>query len=162
MSDLPQAPEYTLAEQLIASMRQDAALAPYVYQTPWDREEQHQALAMAAGQYSGTVAVAPQLPAPNTDDPDGTAGTLRARLAVAILCTQQVPGGRTGRRVAGLLYKVINALLRWDVTACGIPYALPKIDSINTLDMSELPKLANLQGVLINASIVYNYKRHIK
>lgn len=162
MSELPEAPEYRLAARLIDELRRDAVLAPYVYAQPWDREEQHQALAMAAGQYSGTVAVAPQLPAPNTDDPDGTAGTLRARLAVAILCTQQVPGGQTGRRVASLLYKVINALLRWDVTACGIPYTEPKIDSINTLNMSELPKLTNLTGVLIHASIVYNYKKTIK
>ena len=162
MENLPEAPEYLLAAKLIEELRRDAVLAPYVYQHPWDREEQQQALAMAAGQYSGTVAVVPQMPAPNTDDPDGKAGTLRARVAVAILCTQNVPGGQTGRRVAGLLYKCLNAVLRWDVMDAGIPYTQPKIDSINMLNLAELPKLANLSGVLIHASIVYNYKKPIK
>ena len=162
MENLPEAPEYMLAAKLIEELRRDAVLAPYVYQHPWDREEQQQALAMAAGQYSGTVAVVPQMPAPNTDDPDGKAGTLRARVAVAILCTQNVPGGQTGRREASLLYKCINALLRWDVAECGIPYTLPKIDSINELDLSAMPKLSNLSGVAIQVSITYNYKKIIK
>ena len=162
MENLPEAPEYKLAAHLIAELRRDAVLAPYVYQHPWDRDEQAQALAMAAGQYSGSVAVVPQLPAPNTDDPEGRAGTLRARVAVAILCTQNVPGGQTGRRVAGLLYKCINTVLRWDVAEAGIPYALPKIDSISELDLSAMPKLANLSGVLIQTSIIYNYKQLIK
>lgn len=162
MENLPEAPEYKLAAHLIAELRRDAVLAPYVYQQPWDREEQAQALAMAAGQYSGTVAVVPQMPAPNTEDPEGRAGTLRARVAVAILCTQNVPGGQTGRRVASLLYKSLNALLRWDVAEAGIPYTLPKIDSINTLELEDMPKLANLSGVLIQASINYNYKQPIK
>lgn len=162
MENLPEAPEYKLAAHLIAGLRRDAVLAPYVYPHPWDRDEQAQALAMAAGQYSGAVAVVPQLPAPNTDDPEGRAGTLRARVAVAILCTQNVPGGQTGRRVAGLLHKCLNAVLRWDVAEAGIPYTLPKIDSISELDFSAMPKLANLSGVLIQASINYNYKQLIK
>ena len=162
MENLPEAPEYMLAAKLIEELRRDAVLAPYVYPHPWDRDEQAQALAMAAGQYHGTVAVVPQLPAPNTEDPEGKAGTLRARVAVAILCTQNVPGGQTGRRVASLLYKCLNALLRWDVTECGIPYTLPKIDSISELDLSAMPKLANLCGVLIQVSINYNYKQIIK
>ena len=162
MENLPEAPEYMLAAKLIEELRRDAVLAPYVYQHPWDRDEQAQALAMAAGQYSGAVAVLPQLPAPNTDDPEGRAGTLRARVAVAILCTQNVPGGQTGRREASLLFKCINALLRWDVAECGIPYTLPKIDSINELDLSAMPKLANLSGVAIQVSITYNYKKIIK
>ena len=162
MEDLPEAPEYKLAEHLIAELRRDGVLAPYVYQQPWDRDEQAQALAMAAGQYSGTVAVVPQMPAPNNDDPDGKAGTLRARVAVAILCTQNVPGGQTGRQEASLLYKCLNAVLRWDVMDAGIPYTQPKIDSISELDLSAMPKLANLSGVLIQASIIYNYKQQIK
>jgi len=162
MENLPEAPEYKLAAHLIAEMQKDAQLAPYVYRQPWDREEQSQALAMAAGQYYGTVAVSPQLPAPNDDDRDGITGTLRARVAVAILCTQNVPGGQTGRREASLLFKCINALLRWDVAECGIPYTLPKIDSINELDLSAMPKLANLSGVAIQVSITYNYKKIIK
>lgn len=162
MQNLPEAPEYRLAAHLIAELRRDAVLAPYVYQHPWDRDEQAQALAMAAGQYSGTVAVVPQIPAPNPDDPEGRAGTLRARVAVVILCTQHVPGGQTGRQEASLLYKCLNAVQRWDVTECGIPYALPKVESINTLDLAEMPKLANLSGVMIQASINYNYKQLIK
>ena len=162
MENLPEAPEYVLAAKLIEELRRDAVLAPYVYRQPWDREEQSQALAMAAGQYYGTVAVSPQLPAPNDDDRDGITGTLRARVAVAILCTQNVPGGQTGRRVAGLLHKCLNAVLRWDVAEAGIPYTLPKIDSISELDLSAMPKLANLSGVLIQASINYNYKQLIK
>ena len=162
MEDLPEAPEYKLAAHLIEELRRDAVLAPYVYRQPWDRDEQAQALAMAAGQYSGAVAVVPQMPAPNTEDPDGKAGTLRARVAVVILCTQNVPGGQTGRRVAGLLYKSLNAVLRWDVMDAGIPYTQPKIDSINTLELEDMPKLANLSGVLIQASINYNYKQQIK
>lgn len=162
MENLPEAPEYKLAAHLIAELRRDAVLAPYVYPHPWDRDEQAQALAMAAGQYSGTVAVVPQIPAPNTDDPEGRAGTLRARVAVAILCTQNVPGGQTGRQEASLLYKCLNVMQRWDVTECGIPYTLPKIDSISMLNLEEMPKLANLSGVLIQASIIYNYKQLIK
>ena len=36
------------------------------------------------------------------------------------------------------------------------------MDSISELDLSAMPKLANLSGVLIQASIIYNYKQLIK
>ena len=46
MENLPEAPEYKLAAHLIAELRRDAVLAPYVYPHPWDRDEQAQCMNM--------------------------------------------------------------------------------------------------------------------
>jgi len=161
MHGLPEAPEYRLAELLIEELRRDAALAPLTYPEPWDKRDQAQALNMAAAQYGGCVAVSPQPPAVNSDDPECKTGNLRARLGVAALTTRNMPGGSAGRFAAGLLYKAINTALRWDPAAAGIPYAEPKIDSISTLDLGDLPELMNLDGMALSISVVYPYKRII-
>lgn len=162
MENLPEPPEYEIAGKLIAHLRGDETLRPYVYDKPWDAEEQNQALAMAAAQYKGCIAVAPQLPATNPNDADTKAGTLNARLGVVVLCTRNIPGGGSGRMVAALLYKAINGVLRWKYSDSGIPYEEPRVESISTLQMQDMPKLENLHGAVAFVAVTHNYQGPIK
>lgn len=162
MDTLPEPPEYEIAGKLIAHLRSDETLRPYVYDKPWDAEEQNQALAMAAAQYKGCIAVAPQLPATNPHDTDTKAGTLNVRLGVVVLCTRNIPGGGSGRMVAALLYKAINGVLRWKYSDSGIPYEEPRVESISSLSMQEMPKLENLHGAVAFVAVTHNYQGPIK
>ena len=160
MSDpLPTAPEYALAEALIAHLRGVESISPCVLQEPWDRADQCQNLAMAASQHGLALAVTPQPPG-YLDDDKSAAGYLEARLAVSILSTTQVLGGLAARRVAELAGVALHALLRWDYQANGIPYARPRLISVEVLDYSEFPGLQNLSGQAILIGKNINYKAY--
>ncbi len=142
---LPEAPEYALAQALIERLRGFAGLTSYVMQQPWDRADQCQNLAVAAQQHGFAIAVTPQPPG-YLDADKAAAGYLEARLAVAILSTTQVRGGNAAKRVADLTGIVLFAVLRWSYEANGIPYAAPRLLSVDQLDLSGMPGMQNLSG----------------
>lgn len=149
-------PEYALAEALIEHLAANDALKACVYPEPWDRTDQCQNLALAAAQHELALAVSPQ-PPEYLDADKAAAGYLEARLAVTALSTTQVQGGLAARRVAALAGEAIVSLLRWDYEAAGIPYALPRLISVDPMDFSGFPDMANLSGqtILIGKSINY-------
>lgn len=146
---MKQAIEYRLAEALTEHLRGDAELAPAVLPEPFDRADQCQAIALAAGQYDFAVAVEPlplQLP---TDATDRT-GVVEVRLAVHVLTTQQLnPQGfpSAGALAAAVMGRVLACCMRWrDEVSAGIPYADPVPESVAELDLSKFDALANLSG----------------
>lgn len=162
MENLPEAPEYRLAGMLLRHLAEDVELEPYVFREPWDRTAQTQALAMAARQFRGVVAVIPQTPGLLSADSGTRTGTLLVRLALVVFATANVTCDKAARRAAGLFYLTLNRALRWDPQAQGIPYALPTPEAIAELDTGQMEGLENLTGYSLTLSIPYNYKQKIK
>ena len=102
----------------------------------------------------------------DTDNPTEAMGWVRelaiceGALAARIEWTTQVLGGLAARRVAELAGVALNALLRWDYQANGIPYARPRLISVEVLDYSEFPGLQNLSGQAILIGKNINYKAY--
>lgn len=154
---LPEAPEYALAQALIKHLSKVDALTKHVMQQPWDRADQCQNLAVAAQQHGLVIAVTPQ--PPSYLDPDKTAaGYLESRLAVAILSTNQVQGGNAAKRVADLTGIALLHVMRWAYDDHGIPYAAPRLLSVDQLDLTGMPDLKNLSGqaLLLGRNVNYN------
>lgn len=154
---LPEAPEYALARALIEHLRGEESIAPCVMQEPWDREDQCQNLAVAANKHGLVLAVTPQPPG-YLDADKAAAGYLEARLAVAVLSTTQVRGGHAAKRVSDLAGVALQAALSWDYRAEGIPYAAPKVLSVDQLDLTNMQGPQNLTGqaILIGRNVNYN------
>lgn len=156
-TQLPEAPEYALAQALIKHLSKVDALTKHVMQQPWDRADQCQNLAVAAQQHGLVIAVTPQ--PPGYLDPDKTAaGYLESRLAVAILSTTQVQGGNAAKRVAALTGLALLHVMQWTYQGYGIPYAAPKLLSVDTLDLTGMPGIQNLSGqaLLLGHNVNYN------
>lgn len=158
----PEAPEYALSRKLIADLGGDALLGPLVYEHPWEKLAQCQALAVAASSRSVCIAVSPQLPEPVSDPAGQKAGMLDARLAVLVLFQRNVPGKGIGERVAGLNYALLNYLLRWDPSQTGIPYTEPRVTSVAPLVAADYKEFAEMSGIVLGVSISYNYKKAIR
>lgn len=157
--DLPEAPEYVAAAQLIADMREAATLGDRVYSEPWDRLDQCGALALAARQYSGAVAVVPQLPEVDASAAAAGAGVLKSRLCILLLYPAQLPGKERARKASRLLYAVLNFLLNWQPSRdTGLPYREPTVTDVSALSVADYKEFKELTGVVIGIDINSNYK----
>lgn len=149
---LPPAPEYALADDLIAYLRSHHLLRDIVMERPWDRADQAQALAMAAAAHGVAVAVCP-LPAdalPTAGDDAMALGCLAARLLVAIISTINVHAGSAASRTAALASFILSRILNWRSKADGIIAAEPVVSGVDTLDLAGIPALQNISAVAVS------------
>lgn len=161
---MKQAIEYRLAEALIGHLQGVAEFAPAVLAEPFDREDQCQALALAAGQYDFALAVEPlplRLP---TDTTDRT-GVVEVQLAVHVLTTAQPMGMlRSGAALAAaVMGQLLATCMVWrEEVSAGIPYADPVPESVAELDLSKFDALANLSGQALIISRKVNLKQYYR
>lgn len=161
MTDLPTAPEYTLAEKLIAYLR-DTLPALSVFEQPWDTAAQNAALAVAARTAHGVVAVSPQPPVQLAEDHDAATGNFRARVAVLVLVQRNVTAADAPKRAAGCMAALLAVLRGFDPQGNGIPYAEPRADGIDRLNAAEYKDFADLSGMVLSLSVPVSYNRLLK
>lgn len=120
---------YSIANSLIAHLRNDFLLTEAVMADPWDDADQCTLLQASAEQHDIAVAVSPMLP--TVDElPANTASVVTARLAVTVFTTAQVSEGTAQAKMFGWAGRVLARILQWRDAGSGIPYADPKITSI--------------------------------
>ncbi len=161
---MKQAIEYRLAEALIRHLQGVAEFAPAVLAEPFDRGDQSQALALAAGQNDFALAVEPlplRLP---TDAADRT-GVVEAQLAVHVLTTSQPMGMlRSGAALAAsVMGQLLATCMVWrEEVSAGIPYADPVLESVAELDLSKFDALQNLTGQALIITRKVNLKQYYR
>lgn len=153
------APEYFLARDLIAHLMGAEGWGCAVLPEPWHKEDQCQALRLAAEQYDMAVAVQP-LPPVSLGEKTAVAGALQVQLGVSVFTTLQAQDPERQAAAAG---RVIAAVIAWcPAAACGIPYAAAEILQVAPLDTGGCPGLANLLGTSILLGKDTNYKLYYK
>lgn len=148
-----------LARDLIAHLAKAGEWGNAVLPEPWHKEDQCQALYLAAQQYDMAVAVQP-LPPVSLGEKTAATGALQAQLGVSVFTTLQA---QDPERQAGAAGRVIAAVIDWCPTASrGIPYAAAEILQVAPLDTGSYPDLANLLGTTILLGKEINYKHYYK
>lgn len=155
-------PEYELAESLIAHLRTIPELGGSVLEDPWEREDQANAISLAAAASGIALAVMPAWPTVEAEATNA-AHTARANLAVAVMATANLPGGDWAANLHAALGRTLAGVMSWQhETSRGIPYAEARIEDIATLDLSEFQVFQNLEGAVIRLSKPVNYHCYYK
>lgn len=161
---MKQAIEYRLAEALIRHLQGVEEFAPAVLAEPFDREDQCQALALAAGQYDFALAVEP-LPLRLPTDATDRTGVVEVQLAVNVLTTAQPLGMlRSGAALAAsVMGQLLASCMAWrEEVSAGIPYADPVLESVAELDLSKFESLQNLSGQALILSRKVNLRDYYR